>query len=215
MTTVLVAIPTSPRYPDALRQQAERLAFRLPAANPDLRFEFCVDSRPVVIPADSPIYSRHAIARNRLIDTALQDHHEYVLWVDADLCAYPADLPTRLLAANPGGIAAPFVYLDKCAGPRFYDIGGFIHGGGQRFPLYGPFPGEGEEAIELESVGCCYLIPAALYRAGLRYAPPADPTYVEHWSVMREARARGVRVVALPQVAAVHAWLPDYGLELS
>jgi hypothetical protein len=59
------------------------------------------------------------------------------------------------------------------------------------------------------------LAPADLYKQGIRYSPPPTDYYVEHWSVMQEAKKRGYRIVALTGVHAVHAWLPDYGLEVN
>jgi hypothetical protein len=59
------------------------------------------------------------------------------------------------------------------------------------------------------------LAPADLYKQGIRYSPPPTDYYVEHWSVMQEAKKRGYRIVALTTVHAIHAWLPDYGLEVN
>lgn len=214
MYNVLVAIPVNPSYPDALRQRALRLVTDMIAvAPPWCRVDVVFDDRPVTVPEGAPKYTRHAMARNQLLDTYLTDQYDTVLWIDADLIDYPANILETLLTANPGGIAAPFIYLDH-HNRRFYDIGGFIHRG-KRFPMNGPYPGEDAKTVELDSVGCLYTFPAWLYRAGVRYSPPDDLTYVEHWSVMRAAVARGVSIVALPQVGALHAWLPDYGLPLS
>ena len=220
MAHVLVAIPSNPRHPEALRAQAHMLAARLPEANPDHTLDIQIVDTPIEVPTDSPIYTRHATIRNHVIDTRLRGH-EWVLWIDSDLCDYPADLPTTLL--QHGCIAAPMVTLDH-HGERFYDIGGFIEHG-RRARMGPPWFDQAGPVIELESVGCCYVIPAWLYRVGIRYAPPpyrlttqdqhgtVGAYVVEHWSVMRQAAARGVRIVALTDVRAVHAWLPDYGIE--
>jgi hypothetical protein len=103
--------------------------------------------------------------------------------------------------------------LDRCQN-RFYDIGGFIEKG-NRARMWPPHFDQQGAVIELDSVGCCYLVPAALYRDGVRYSPPPTDYYVEHWSVMQAAKRRGYRIVALSGVQVTHAWLPDYGLELS
>jgi hypothetical protein len=120
----------------------------------------------------------------------------------------------------PGAIVAPFAMLADSDEPlrrlfsreRFYDIGGFIEHG-KRARVVAPFFDQQGDVIELDSVGCCYLAPAALYHAGVRYAPPPTDYYVEHWSVMQAAKRRGYRIVALSNVRVTHAWLPDYGLE--
>jgi hypothetical protein len=232
---ILIAQPRNPHNPPALTAVADALLARLHEANPDLDLDIQVDSAPIKVPADSPVYTRHAIARNHLIDTRLRDEHTHVLWIDSDLIDYPADLPTRLWGAEWGRVVAPVVTLDYHEGrdygglnwpDRFYDIGGFIENG-QRARMHKPWFDQPGPVYDLDSVGCCYLIPAWLYREGVRYAPPGLPHYrrwqdgsvhpfcVEHYSVMRAATAAGLRIVALGEVRAVHAWLPDYGLELT
>lgn len=217
---VLVLQPTNPKHVTARRADgvslaavAEQLLARLPDANPGMTFDIRRDAAAVPVPPSPSLYARHAAVRNYMLDTYLAEHHTHVLWVDSDMVDYPADLPTRLNAANPGGIAAPLALLDKC-GPRFYDIGGFIERG-RRFPMAPPYSLQPGPVWELDSVGCLYLAPAWLYQAGVRYATPPSDYYVEHWSVMAEARARGVRIVALADVVARHAWLPEYGLPLN
>ena len=129
------------------------------------------------------------------------------------------DIDTRWLCGKCGvvwlgdHIVAPFAMLDKWP-HRFYDIGGFIEHG-NRARMWPPYFEQDGAVIELDSVGCCYLAPAALYHAGVRYAPPPTDYYVEHWSVMQEAKRRGYRVCALRDVRVTHAWLPDYGLGLN
>ena len=234
---ILIAQPRNPHNPPALAAVADVLLARLHEANPTLDLDVQVDSTPIKVPADSPAYTRHACARNHLIDTRLRDEHTHVLWIDSDLIDYPADLPMRLWEATGEGrgIAAPVVTLDWHEGrdygglnwpERFYDIGGFIENG-RRVRMHKPWFDQPGPMYDLDSVGCCYLIPAWLYREGVRYAPPGLPHYrrwhgggvgpfcVEHYSVMRAAKEAGLRIVALGEVRAVHAWLPDYGLELT
>lgn len=234
MTSILVAIPERPSNPDALKTQTKLLSWRLEEANPDLDLDVQIVRTPIHIPDASPIYTRHAVVRNHVIDTRLRNKHDFVLWIDSDLCDYPADIPSLLLETNEllirdgkvehGAIVAPVVTLDK-HGDRFYDIGGFIEGG-KRANLYPPWFSQEGPLVELDSVGCLYLIPAWLYKAGIRYAPPPLGLYyeqdnrlcayvVEHYSVMQGARAQGVRVFARTDIRAVHAFLPDYGLEIN
>jgi hypothetical protein len=242
---VLVLQPVRPSNPPALRDRASALLGALPAANPGMVFDIRQDDAAIPIPPHPSLYMRHATVRNYMLDTYLKEEHTHVLWVDSDLIDYPADLPGKLMQAAsqcpqcpfsyadtcqdedyarclkcetcwPGTIAAPLALLSESSGfpSRFYDIGGFIEKGtrARMFPPW--FEGEGE-VIELDSVGCCYLVPAQLYKQGIRYAPPPTDYYVEHWSVMQEAKKRGYRIVALTGVHAVHAWLPDYGLEVN
>ena len=211
---ILVLQPTRPNHPQALRERAEVLLARLLWGNPDMHFDLCPDDTALRVPPHPSKYLRHAMIRNYMLDTYLKDQHDYVFWVDSDLIDYDADLPTRLLEANPGGITAPLALLSETSGftDRFYDIGGFIEKG-HRARMWRPWFDQTGDVIDLDSVGCCYLAPAQLYRDGVRYSPPPTDYYVEHWSVMKQARDRGYRVRCLTTCAAVHAWLPDYGLE--
>lgn len=213
MPNILVLQPIRPNHPPALRQRANEL-LRAMELNNDMSFDIRQDDRALAIPPHPSLYMRHATVRNYMLDTYLRAEHDYVLWVDSDLVDYPADLPSRLLAANPDGITAPLALLSETSGypKRFYDIGGFVEQG-NRARMFPPWFDQAGDVIDLDSVGCCYLAPAALYRDGVRYSPPPTDYYVEHWSVMREAKRRGYRICCLTDCAAVHAWMPDYGLE--
>ena len=211
--TILILQPIRPTNPPALREKADALLRAMLAANPDLTFDVAQDDSAIEVPAHPSLYMRHATVRNYMLDRYLTAAHTHVLWIDSDLIAYPPDLPQLLLDACPCGIVAPFAYLDKWPS-RFYDIGGFIEQG-SRARMWPPFFNQDGDVIDLDSVGCCYLAPAALYHAGVRYSPPPTDYYVEHWSVMQEAKRRGYRICALRDVRAVHAWLPDYGLGLN
>lgn len=240
---ILILQPIRPSNPPALRERASALLGALPAANPGMTFDIRQDDSALDIPAHPSLYMRHATVRNYMLDTYLKEEHDAVLWVDSDLIDYPADLPSRLTSVAsqcphcpfvhadacrdedyarclrcdthwPGTIAAPLPLLSETSGwkQRFYDIGGFVEGG-TRARMFPPWFDQEGGVIELDSVGCCYLAPATLYHSGVRYSPPPTDYYVEHWSVMQEAKKRGYRVCALTTVHAVHAWLPDYGLE--
>ena len=220
---VLVLQPIRPDHPPALRAIADHLLARLEAANPGMVFDIRQDDARLDIPPHPSRYIRHATVRNYMVDRYLEEGHDAVFWVDSDLIEYPADLPALLHAAAPGAVCAPLALLKdtrEYGQDRFYDIGGFIEKGRSARP-YPPYFEQRGAVVDLDSVGCCYLAPAALYRIGIRYEPPpmdrwvtADGTEyrVEHNSVMWQARALGYRVCCLTTARAVHAWLPDYGL---
>jgi len=213
---ILVLQPIRPSNPPALRAVANTLLARLPAANPGMCFDIRQDDAALDIPPPPSLYIRHATVRNYMLDTYLTEAHDAVLWVDSDLIDYPADLPTRLAEFGDRAIVAPLALLSPASGwsNRFYDIGGFIEHG-NRARMWPPYFEQQGDVIELDSVGCCYLAPAQLYRDGVRYSPPVTDYYVEHYSVMAEARRRGYRVCCLTTTCVMHAWLPDYGLEAS
>lgn len=175
-----------------------------------------VDSDLIDYPADLPTRLANVIDREaRTCDCDTRARHG----VDHGRCRGCGRVHSAsgsLLTLVRGVIAAPMAVLSPSSGfqDRFYDIGGFIENG-TRANMFRPWFRQAGPVIELDSVGCCYLAPAWLYQAGVRYGPPPTDYYVEHWSVMQQARARGVRIVALTDVQAVHAWLPDYGLEVN
>jgi len=209
---LLILQPIRPNHPEALRQRAD-VALRALILPDNWTVTTCQDDTPIT-PGPSPsIYAKHAAVRNHMLDTYLKPEHDLVLWIDSDLIDYPHNLISLLYAANPGGIAAPFVFLDKHPA-RFYDIGGFIEHG-RRFGLNAPYCRQTGDVVQLDSVGCLYLAPASLYHTGARYSAPPTDYYVEHWSVMRQARQRGLSIVGLRNVIATHAYLPMFGLPLN
>jgi hypothetical protein len=209
----LVFQPYRHTYPDSLLAVGADLLAAMLRRNPRWRFDVVRQPMTVAVSDGSPKYAPHAQVRNILLDRFLRPIHQRVLWIDADLISYPPDLPTQLERANPGGITAPLVLLDK-HDTRFYDIGGFIYNG-EPARYTPPYFGTGDEPIvTMDSVGCVYLAPAALYRSGVRYVPNGPHYGVEHWSVCQAAIQRGIPVRAVRGLTAVHAWLPDFGLPL-
>lgn len=205
---ILALQPYRPSTPPALLGRAAALFAALVAAHPE--HTITVDRRPGVAVDPPPgAYGPHAAVRNAFIAASLRDCHDYVLWVDADLTAYPADLLRRLLSL--GGVAAPAVVLDRAE--TFYDIGGFIEAG-RPFRASRPWCNQAGPVVDLDSVGCLYTVPADVYRAGARYRPDGPRYGVEHYSVCQAAKAMGYPVRADLSVEARHAYLPDWGEEL-
>ena len=213
---VLVAVPVRRGTPLVLQQRSADLVAALTYAG----FQWVVYENEQIGYREK--YGPNAAARNELIEKFLRPHHTFVLWVDVDIIDFPPDLIERLLAVSEshgGAIVAPLVWMEKVGqgpvnltnGGWFYDTGGFIKDGRQADFLTGVVPGEeGEQPVEeMDSVGCVYLVPAQLYRDGLRYRPRGNE--VEHVSFCSQARANGVKVLAMRDVHVVHAYLPKYG----
>ncbi len=153
-------------------------------------------------------YSAHARARNALLSTIDLGAYDYLYWVDVDIIHWPDGLLDWALTENPDGISAPAVVLHRYQ-DRFFDIWGFLSDGRPARP-YPPWFDQQGPVVNLTSVGCCYLIPAQIYRDGARYQDtPGQAT--EHLSVMRFCREQGRKVLANLDLKAVHAYLPDYG----
>ena len=199
--SVLIAQPIRKGTPQVLVVKAGDLAERLTYGNCErVTWE---NEQP---PMDGK-YKPNAAARNEFIEQFLHDDHDYVLWLDIDLVDTPVDLIEQLLSVSEnrdGAIVAPMAWDERGV---FYDIGGFIKDG-QWADQYTGVAGE-EIVVEMDSVGTCYLVPAWLYRKGLRYTPAGDD--VEHVSFCAAARALGVAVLAVRDVRVTHAYLPFYG----
>lgn len=224
--SLLVAVPVKETLHPTLKARARELAEAVCAneRNRALFGEVILgwheDLLPPAPPPGAGKFWQQARARNDLLAAWLQPEHEYVLWVDADLVDYPADLPAQLYAASPGCIVAPLVLIEGTS--HFYDTLGFIHNG-RRTAVSPPYwqPAAAGSLQPLEGVGCIYLMPAWLLRGGAAYASLPVDRYVDHpslwstghtdhWPVMRRAREEGVGIFCYTAAAAYHAHLPSY-----
>jgi len=157
-----------------------------------------------------------ARSRNRLLHGALADE-EWVLWLDADLIDYPADLLARLLAAG-RDIVTPHCVLPNGAtfdlnsfalepdGERpEYRIDGLFQpprGVGRRY--LDSFPGG--DAVPLDGVGgTALLVRADLHREGLCFPPYSHRGYIETEGLAAMAKDMGVTCWGLPALRIVHA----------
>ena len=164
---VLVALPYSDLMPCTLRERMFALLKRMECANPGWNLHLALFDEPFSNEMDARrtkksgrgvlAHIRNIVIR-RFLDPTI---HEYVLWVDADVVDYPADLISRLHAANPGGVTAPLVLIEGsdseeyhsrcrrgiCGGAQqherhaqFYDRAAFIVSG-TNITLNPSFPG--------------------------------------------------------------------------
>jgi glycosyltransferase involved in cell wall biosynthesis len=160
-----------------------------------------------------------ARSRNRLLAGALRDE-DWVLWLDADLADYPADLLTRLLGAGhdivtphcvrPDG--TPFDLNTFCFSPQSggRDDPRHLHDG-----LFQPPRGEGRlyldafegrDLVEVDSVGgTALLVRADLHREGLNFPPYSYRGYIETEGLAMMARDMGQSCWAMPQLRITHA----------
>ena len=72
MTCILVAIPYEPARPAIWPKTAERLAARLPRANPGIAFEVALHPAPRTREEGDGKFSANARARNSLLDAWLE-----------------------------------------------------------------------------------------------------------------------------------------------
>ncbi len=148
--------------------------------------------------------SRVAEVRNAVIEEYLDSEHTHVLWIDADIIRIPPDLPTKLLQRS--AVVAPIVFWDKHR-PHFYDVGGFVQNGKWANPMP-PYWQNMGPIVSLDSVGCCYMIPADVYRKGARYSHTDG--FTEHYSVCQDAKRQGLPVLCRTDVSVAHAFLDEY-----
>jgi hypothetical protein len=227
--SVLVLIPVKPGTPTSAtlhaRSLAERALGKLPGKS---RIVFDDRGHAAARHEHPRRVAALAAIRQGMIESHLRDER-WVFWADVDLTDYPADLLATLIRRSEGGIVAPLVLMADSSTPkggrRFYDLAGFVEQGRWTViePPYFRQPGP---VYNLDSVGCCYLVPADLYRQGARHEE--DPgsrqwietngmsstknsrsdwkniSYTEHLSVCAFARQQGLPVRAFADLIALH-----------
>jgi hypothetical protein len=235
--SVLVLTPVNPALDPAVLRRARELAERAIGGMRGCRIVY--DETGQAPPRGSTFPHRLAAMtplRQAMVDRHLRDE-KWVFWVDADLVDYPANLLEELISRAEGGIAAPLVLMEGDVsepaypagfGPgRFYDIAGFIENGRwARFTQ--PYFDQPGPVYRLDSVGCCYLVNADLYRWGAKHeldhaskafiaenrewpedaitqnqSGPAN-SFTDHYSVCEFARKVAVPVQAFADLIAYH-----------
>jgi len=235
--SVLVLTPVNPTLDPAVIRRARELAERAIGGMRGCRIVY--DDTGEAPPRGSTFPHRLAAMtplRQAMIDRHLRDER-WVFWVDADLVEYPANLLEELISRAEGGIAAPLVLMEGDVtepaypagfGPgRFYDIAGFIENGRwARFTQ--PYFDQLGPVYRLDSVGCCYLVNADLYRWGAKHeldyaskafiaenrdwpddaieqnqSGPAN-SFTDHYSVCEFARKVNLPVQAFADLIAYH-----------
>jgi len=235
--SVLVLTPVNPNLDKAVLARARMLAER---AISGMRGSRIVYDDAGEAPPRGAIFPYRLAAitplRQAMIERHLRDER-WVFWVDADLVQYPANLIDQLIARAEGGIAAPLVLMEGDVaepayptgfGPgRFYDIAGFVeHGRWARFTP--PYFDQGGPVYQLDSVGCCYLVNADLYRWGAKHElDPASKRFIaqhckwpddaiernqsgpansftDHYTVCEFARQAALPVQAFGDLVALH-----------
>lgn len=216
--TVLIATPARLSTPKPLMDRSAVLQRRLSYMG-SMERALYLNTQPATLAVQGK-FLPNARARNELLERFLRPYHEWVLWIDADIIEYPANMLRVLMGiseANDRAIVAPMVWVERVVedappdipvGGWFYDTGGFVRDDGTYADFVTGVEGDGDE-IEMLSVGCVYLAPADIYRRGVRYEPVGNE--VEHLSAMRQARALGTKVLATKKINVIHAYLPRWG----
>jgi hypothetical protein len=130
--------------------------FEIPAEMPRWSPEFQVERRAAL-----------ARSRNHLLSRALVDE-DWVLWIDADVIGYPADIIERLLATGKD-IVHPHCLIAPANGPsRTFDLNAWRDRGRLHMS---DLRAEGD-LVRLDSVGgTMLLVRADIHRDGLIFPP--------------------------------------------
>jgi hypothetical protein len=218
---ILVLVPTKPTLCSILKQRSHVLTSRLPDANPNHELTVIHDYRKIEpLPTDNTPWARVTRARQQLLDSIhlLIFKFDCVLWIDADVIEYPADMPSRLIKANPDGIAAPMVFVEGQL-ERFYDWAAFLqNGSGHIEPANGnQIPGRNlshnlpywqvepkERIVSMDCVGTIVSVPVNIMSGHIFVD---HPCFTDWFTLCKRAKKiHGDRGVVVDRdVVAVHA----------
>ena len=163
-----------------------------------------------------------ARARNDLLQETLRPHHDWVLWIDADVTDYPGDIVARL-ASSGGRIVVPNCVLDP-GGPSF-DLNTFlavgqpdlvdfyrhVRNGLLQPPAEWPLRRHLHDLRYLATVpvhgvgGTMLLVDAACHRAGLIFPETPYRHLIETEGFGMMAHDAGLQAIALPNLEIRHA----------
>ncbi len=221
---VLAIVPVKASLHPVLKQTGIALATAMIQSNPDLEMGLLWDNRSEPsLATDGVSTSRTSRIRAKIIDSLVPKQWDFLLWIDADIVYYPADLPTRLLKGNPTGMSAPMVFVEDYGGAWFYDSTAFVLKGKSHIrpdhrsglegrnvmcpPPYFPETPK-EVVVEMDSVGTVTMVPTWVYDHA-KYVEHIG--FTEHFPIACAVRAAGHKVTAHRDVVVIHANLPKYG----
>eukprot|EP01043_Picozoa_sp_COSAG02_P024397 COSAG02_NODE_1331_length_13215_cov_3.173058_6_plen_552_part_00 len=123
---VLVALPYSADMLCELRRIMFTQLKAMECANPGFNLRLGLYDKPYVNDMNAAKTKKSgrgvlATLRNALLAEYLNPAHELVLWLDADVVSYPADMVEQLYNANPGGVSAPLVLIEESDTEEFHN----------------------------------------------------------------------------------------------
>jgi hypothetical protein len=213
--SILIPVGIRPTLHPRIKEQFFRC---LDAVIVESGAECVIDETPFPKRKGENYFANVARSRNHLIDTYLRDDHDEVLWIDAGIISYPADLYaqlTRSKRARRRAIVAPLCLIEETYPVMFYDIAGYREQREPMTPHFEPWFSQRGPLVKLLAVGACVLVPAEVHRM-FRFVPqPADDPYnnTDWFDLMEKARGKGYRVYCDTTTVTWHAKLPKYGEE--
>ena len=162
-----------------------------------------------------------AKVRNHLIDAGLTDQDDWVLWIDADVCDYPADILKRLVGEKEKVITPD---CRRETGGRSFDLNSFLECRETKANPYYKYVSRGLfmppadferrrhlhtmrflERVPLSAVGgTMLLVHASVHRAGLRFPEIPYDDLLETEAFGRMCRDLGVTPIGLPNIEILH-----------
>lgn len=163
-----------------------------------------------------------AKARNDLLQATLEPHHDWVLWIDADVIDYPADVATRLIATgerivvpncvlDPGGPSFDLNSFLSTATPSRVELYRHVKDGLLQPPAYWAYRRHLDDLRYLDRVplngvgGTMLLVDADCHRAGLRFPELPYRHLIETEAFGQMARDAGITPIGLPKLEILHA----------
>jgi hypothetical protein len=215
LARVLVPMIYKPDLHQDLKNSMTDNLHRLIHANPMFDIDVVSDNTKFQSLPGDRIWGKVGRARNAIIQKHLRPYHSYVLWIDADIVAYPADILQQLYHANPQGVTAPAVMIEDDR--IFYDWAAFVQADAENNPItvkpeppFYPYPDKikPDGSLEMLGVGSMYLMPAWVYNKGIWHD---DTPWTDHYPICEAVIAAGQKVICLTKLRVDHAELPRYG----
>jgi hypothetical protein len=221
--------------------------------NTNIDIEFALESERISKKnSDYTPWSRVKRIRNVMIEKYPIHNYDYLYIIDSDIIDYPHNFISRAIALNPTGITAPValiqysnVFYDWC-GYQKKDVttlnSPYKHSiltkmcPQRNFQLLPPYVIDDSRLVELDCVGCTYVIPSAVF--SYSYNDKKDlidvfnltkvtdhkinqdkvqyedhPTFTDHYTVCAALRNNGGKIYMDRGSVAYHADLPLYGEE--
>jgi len=218
MSKICLPLLIKPTLSPILKNKCWELVSRLPRANPQHQFEIIVDETPISLEQHErkTPWSKVTKARNNMLTKIDFDRYDYILWIDTDVVDYPIDLPTRLINANPNGIAGGYIFVEKMV-DRFYDCGAYIEEGSDHiqpdvfkeirgrnvFCVGQHFSKPVKGLVKMDCIGSVINIPTDVYKTGVKHTD--HPAYTDWHAICKKAREMGKTVICDTDLMILHA----------
>jgi len=221
--------------------------------NVNIDIDFALESERIAKKnTDYTPWSRVKRIRNLMIQKYPIHNYDYLYIIDSDIIDYPHNFISRAIALNPTGITAPLALIQYSN--VFYDWCGYQKKDAttlnspykdkilnkmcpeRNFQLLPPYVNDDSRLVELDCVGCTYVIPSKVFTYSYKNKKDLidvfnltnvndhkinedvvqyedHPTFTDHYTVCAALRDNGGKIYMDRGSVAYHADLPLYGEE--